>query len=240
MDKIEILYEDDFIIAVNKPNNVLIHNSYYARNIKEPTLLEILQEQTGLTLYPVHRLDRKTSGIILLSKKKEDISQLQDAFTQNKIEKIYFGIVRGYSPESGIIETPVKHPETGQYREAETHFTTHANILLEIPVHPYSTSRYSLIELKPKTGRIHQLRIHLNKISHPLVGDYKYGDRFHNRMFEQNFDAHTLFLHAHSLRFVHPKTSSEMYIIAEFPEKWKELANKFKWELSSKNVNKSA
>lgn len=225
-----LLYEDEFIIAVNKPNNLLIHNSYYARNIRETTLLEGLQEHFNHQYFPLHRLDRKTSGVILLCKRKEDIPKFQEIFNEGKIEKIYYGIVRGFSPANGIIDTPVKHPESRKYKEAETLFESKGQATLEIPVHPYPSSRYSLIRLVPKTGRIHQLRIHLNKISHPLVGDYKYGDRFHNRMYEENFGMHNLFLHAFSVKFEHPVTKEETYIKAEFPDNWKTLFERFEWD----------
>ncbi len=222
-----VLYEDDYMLVVNKPNNVLIHHSYYARNIKDQTLLEKIQEELELTCYPVHRLDRKTSGVLLLAKRKEDVSVFQDLFFSNDIQKQYIGIVRGHTPEKQTIDTPVKNPDTGKYKEALTLLETLRSTTFNIPVHPYPTSRYSLVRLTPKTGRMHQLRIHLNKISHPLVGDYKYGDRFHNRMFEEKFDASILFLHAEILQFIHPFTKEKLNIKAPVPFIWDSVLNKF-------------
>lgn len=227
--KIEIIYEDESIIVVNKPNNVLIHNSYYARNIKDATLLDLLQEQLGFSVYPVHRLDRKTSGVLMLAKQKEHVSVFQDLFNSNEIQKTYIGIVRGFVEEQQLIETPVKNPDTQVYKDAETNCKPLNKVLLNIPVHPYETSRYSLVELTPTTGRMHQLRIHMNKISHPLVGDYKYGDRFHNRMFETNFDCHNLFLHASLLSFKHPITKQNLVIKATVPKDWIKIASEFEW-----------
>ena len=103
--------------------------------------------------------------------------------------------------------------------------------LLDIPVHPYKTSRYSLVKLTPATGRMHQLRIHMNKISHPIVGDYKYGDRFHNRMFENEFDCNNLFLHAHSLHFKHPITKNNIAIEAILPNDWMYIFRIFDWSV---------
>ena len=227
--ELEILFEDQYIIVVNKPNNVLIHYSHYARNIKDDTLIDLIEKQFDKRFYPLHRLDRKTSGVIIFAKEKEYIPLFQDLFLTDAIQKTYWGIVRGFSPSEGTIESPVKNPDTKAYKEALTHYKTLASITLDIPVHPYPQSRYSLIELKPKTGRMHQLRIHLNKISHPLVGDYKYGDRFHNRMYVQNYDCHNLFLHASELQFVHPYTKKELIIKASINANWKKVMNEFGW-----------
>ena len=232
IESIEIIFEDDFIVVVNKPNNFIIHESHYARNIRETTLLEFLEQQLGFPVYPAHRLDRKTSGIILLLKAKENVSQFQELFTSGNIQKTYYAIVRGYSPEKGIIDSPVKNDDTGIYKDALSHYESVSSIELNIPVHPYDNSRYSLIKLKPQTGRMHQLRKHMNKINHPIVGDYKYGDRFHNRMFETEFNCIYMFLHAYSLEFTHPITKENFQLKADFPADWKILFNKFNWKVS--------
>lgn len=227
--KIEILFEDATIIIVNKPNNVLIHNSYYARNIKEPTLLEHLTNQFGSNFYPVHRLDRKTSGVLVLAKHKKDVAIFQDLFTTGDINKIYLGIVRGFVENSILITSPVKNPDTKVYKEAETNCEPLYTKLVAVPVHPYENARYSLVKLTPTTGRMHQLRIHMNKTSHPIVGDYKYGDRFHNRMFENEFDCHNLFLHAHQLNFTHPITTKKIAVTANLPRDWHKIFEIFNW-----------
>ena len=229
--EIEILFEDDYIVVVNKPNNVLIHNSYYARNIKEPTLLDLLFKQFNRNFYPVHRLDRKTSGVLLLAKQKENVSIFQKLFNSNSIEKMYFGIVRGFIKDAVLVETPVKNPDTKVYKDAETFCEPLATKELDMPVHPYNNSRYSLVKLTPTTGRMHQLRIHMNKISHPIVGDYKYGDRFHNRMFEQEFNCSNLFLHAYSIKLNHPITNKNIYLSAPLPDNWICIFNYFDWNI---------
>ena len=227
--KIEILFEDDSIVIVNKPNNILIHKSYYARNVNGDTLLDLLVQQKGQNYYPVHRLDRKTSGVLILAKHKEDVSIFQELFNSNEINKTYLGIVRGFFTETITIDSPVKNPDTKVYKEAETLCEPLHKTETNIAVHPYDSSRYSLVKLTPATGRMHQLRIHMNKISHPIVGDYKYGDRFHNRMFEDNFDCHNLFLHAYSIRLKHPITNELISIKAELPKDWKTIFKTFNW-----------
>lgn len=229
--KVTIIYEDDYCLAVNKPNNVLVHHAKHSRNVSEElSLLQIIENHIQLKVYPIHRLDRKTSGILLLAKEKEYVSEFQDLFTRNTIQKTYYGIVRGFSPENKIIDSPVKGRDAKVYKEALTHLKTLNNITLDIPVKPYDSSRYSLVELQPKTGRMHQLRVHMNKISHPLIGDPKYGDKNHNVMFETHFNCQRLFLHAGKLEFLHPFSNELLKLTAEFPKDWFTLFTQFSWE----------
>jgi len=228
--RIEICFEDEYVIAVNKPNNLLVHHSFMARNMdEESTLIGLLQEQLSLKLYPAHRLDRKTSGLIILVKNKVEVSAFQDLFKFNKIQKTYHALVRGFTADSGVIDSPVKGRDANVHRDALTEYRKLQEVCLDIPVHPYQNSRYTLLELKPQTGRLHQLRIHLNKISHPIIGDPKYGDRFHNRMFETEFSCDKMFLHASSLNFVHPFTQKEITIKSEFPDDWHVILKIFNW-----------
>ena len=225
---IDILYDDDFCIIVNKPNNVLVHHSYYARNIKDDSLLQVLRQQfVNQNFYPVHRLDRKTSGLILLAKHKNDVSKFQALFDKNLITKKYKALVRGHTDLNGIIDTPIKNNETGIYKDALTDYKTLQHFEINIPVAPYSTSRYSLIELEPKTGRTHQIRKHLNKIAHPIIGDHKYGNRHHNQMFEREFNIDKLFLHAFSLEFNHPILLQNIKLSVPLPVFWTSTINHF-------------
>lgn len=228
---LEIIYQDEYCIFVSKPNNVLVHHAHHSRNkIDEDSLLQLLVNQTGHKFYPIHRLDRKTSGIILLAKDRSYVSKFQELFTNNEIQKIYYGVVRGFAPESKVIDSPVKGRDAEVYKEAETHLILLDNIVLDIPVKPYDTSRYSLVEMRPKTGRMHQLRIHMNKISHPLINDAKYGDKNHDVMYEQQFGWKNLFLHAGSLEFKHPFTGKKLKLKSSFPDDWISLFERFSWK----------
>jgi len=228
-----ILYEDDFIVAINKPNNILVHHSSMSRNQQnQENLIQLLKRKYHKRYYPIHRLDRKTSGIILFAKKKEYVSKFQELFIQNAIQKTYYGIVRGFSPTYILIDSDVKGRDSLVYKNAVTELTTITTKEIVIPVTPYNSSRYSLVKLQPKTGRLHQLRIHLNKINHPLIGDPKYGDRFHNRMFIKEFSCDKLFLHAGLLVFNHPFTHKEILLKADFPKDWNTIFNVFNWKLS--------
>lgn len=227
---LEIIFEDEYIICVNKPNNVLVHHAHLSRNVAdEDSLLQLIEAQKALKVYPIHRLDRKTSGIILLAKHKEYVAEFQSLFTNNTIQKTYYGVVRGFSPESKIIDSPVKGRDAKVHKDALTELKTLAKITLNIPVKPYDSSRYSLVQLLPKTGRMHQLRVHMNKISHPLIGDAKYGDKNHDLMYENQFGFNNLFLHAGQLEFTHPFTNEKMVLKATFPKDWLSLFEKFDW-----------
>ncbi|MBU3012372.1 pseudouridine synthase [Polaribacter vadi] len=227
---LEIIFEDDYLLCVSKPNNVLVHHAYHSRNVAdEDSLLQIIKNEIGLKVYPIHRLDRKTSGIILLAKEKEYVSKFQELFTNSEIQKTYFGIVRGFSPDVKTIDSPVKGRDANVHKDALTELKTLANITLDIPVKPYDSSRYSLVQLSPKTGRMHQLRVHMNKISHPLIGDAKYGDKNHDVMYAENFGWQNLFLHAGKLEFIHPFTSEKLILKATFPGDWLSLFDKFDW-----------
>lgn len=204
--EIKVVFEDDSLIVINKPNNLLVHSSYYARNIKGPALVDHLFALKDEKFYPVHRLDYKTSGIIVLAKSGQVATQLQKQFESNTIKKSYVALLRGYVDEEGIIDSPVKNAETGKYKEALTHYKRLESIEVDIPVQPYEKSRYSLVEFYPVTGRMHQLRIHANKISHPIIGDHKYGNRHHNKMFKDELGYDNMFLHANRLAFEHPVT----------------------------------
>ena len=228
---LEIIFEDDYIICASKPNNVLVHHAFHSRNVAdEDSLLQLIFNEIELKVYPIHRLDRKTSGIILLAKQKEFVSKFQELFTNHEIQKTYFAVVRGFSPDLKVIDSPVKGRDAKVHKEALTHLKTLEKTILDIPVKPYASSRYSLVRLLPKTGRMHQLRVHANKISYPLIGDPKYGDNNHNIMFEENFGWENLFLHAGELEFTHPFTNEKMSLRAKFPKDWIELFDEFSWK----------
>ena len=224
---IEILFQDDYILAVHKPNNMLVHHSVMANNQhEEKSLVQLLNNELGSKFYPIHRLDRKTSGIILFAKQKEFVKSFQDLFINNQIQKTYYGLVRGFISGEGKIDSPVKGRDANVHKEALTYYKLLETFEIPIKVGPYDFSRYSLVELQPKTGRLHQLRIHMNKISHPLIGDPKYGDRFHNRMFKEKFKNKAMFLHAKTLVFTHPFTDIQHYLETDFPDNWKLVLKK--------------
>jgi len=221
--EIEIVYEDDYCLIVNKPNNLLVHHSHFSRNVEEESLVELLKKRGFIHPIPVHRLDRKTSGVLLLAKSKEYVKPFQELFDENLIDKKYVALLRGFVFGGGKIDSPVKN-ERGNYKEALTFYRNIKHRFFDIPVKPYSSSRYSYVLLSPFSGRMHQLRIHANKISHPIIGDHKYGNRHHNKMYEEKLNIPHLFLHAYKLNFIHPITNKRILVKARFPLFWNKIS----------------
>ena len=217
--EIPVLYEDNECLIVNKPSNILVHHSHYARNIETASLMELLRDSGFPHASPVHRLDHKTSGTLLLAKEQRFVTSFQELFASNTLRKTYLALLRGHVAESGTIDTPVKN-ERGNHKEALTHFRCLEHFELAVPIQPYATARYSLVEFEPKTGRLHQLRIHANKISHPIIGDPKHGNRHHNHHFQLEWNLPNLFLHAEKLVFRQPFTGELIQCNAPLPDFW--------------------
>lgn len=228
---IQKIYEDSYCFIVTKPNNVLVHHAHHSRNkLDEFSLVQLIKNQFREKYYPVHRLDRKTSGLVLFAKDTSYVSKFQELFIHQKINKTYFAIVRGFSKDALHIDSPVKGRDANEHKDAETVLKTLCKIELDIPVKPYDSSRYSMVSLTPKTGRLHQLRIHMNKIANPIIGDPKYGDKNHNLMFQKQFGCSHLFLHAGSLSFFHPFTEEKIDVNSDFPEDWLKIFEHFDWK----------
>ena len=232
----DIIYEDKALIVVNKPPNLLVHHSHYARNIHEESLVQQLRGYLGAKVFPVHRLDRKTSGLLVFAKSAEIANSLQSQFEAQLVQKVYFALVRGFVSESGNIDQPVKHAERGIYQDAVTYYQPIEQIEADFAVAPYATARYTLLKLSPKTGRMHQLRKHMNKFSHPIIGDPKYGNRHHNHAFIDRFGVSNLFLHAGFLQLEHPETEEKVEFQSDFPEFWQEVLSKLGFKTDLQNL----
>lgn len=224
---LEILYQDDNYVIINKPHGLLVHRTKIAEE-KHEFAVQMLRDQIGQKVSPVHRLDRKTSGVLVFGLHSEATKLLAKQFTERTTTKTYWAIVRGFSPEKGIIEKPLKS-EKGNIQIAETHFSTIANHTLNIPIGKYPTCRYSLVKIEPKTGRMHQIRRHFNHINHPIIGDYKHGDYRHNQLFIREFEQNFMYLHANELTFFHPFINNQLTIKADFQLPFKKMIQQFDW-----------
>ncbi|WP_433901848.1 pseudouridine synthase [Sphingobacterium puteale] len=209
---LEILYEDESIVAINKPHGLLVHRSSIARDTSE-FALQILRDQLGKTVYPAHRLDRKTGGVLLFSLNKETDQYLQKSFQEHQIDKKYLAVLRGFAPEEGIIDYPLKK-ENGTIQDAQTSFRLLAKSELDIPFGKFPTSRYSLVEANPLTGRMHQLRRHFAHIFYPIIGDRPHGCNKQNKFWKENYQMDTMLLHASELTFNHPLSGETVRIKA--------------------------
>lgn len=209
---LEILYQDEDIIAINKPHGLLVHRSSIARDASE-FALQLLRDQIGQPVYPAHRLDRKTAGILLFSLNKETDKELQQLFQNQLVDKRYIAVLRGHAPEEMLIDYPLKK-DNGVIQEAQTNFKTIAKAELPFPSGKFPTSRYSLVEANPTTGRMHQLRKHFAHIFHPIIGDRPHGCNKQNKFWKENFEMDTMMLHASEITFKHPKTQNIITIQA--------------------------
>ncbi|WP_456402544.1 tRNA pseudouridine(65) synthase TruC [Hydrogenimonas sp.] len=225
-ETLRILYRDERIVAVDKPSGLLVHRSWIDKEAKE-FALQTVRQMTGRYVYPVHRLDKPTSGVLLFAFDKQSARSLSERFAKAEVQKRYIAVVRGFTETAGLIDYPLKEvldkmtdakARTDKAaQQALTAYRRLATAELPIPVSRYPKARYSLIELLPKTGRKHQLRRHMKHIFHPIVGDTKYGRTEHNRLFREHFGIHRLLLHAASISFIHPENGSRLTIEAPLP-----------------------
>jgi tRNA pseudouridine65 synthase len=222
------LFLDDHYVAVHKPPRLLVHRTWLAED--ERFLLQQVRDRIGRRVYPVHRLDRATSGVIVFGLSPAAARRLQAAFEAKQVSKGYRAVVRGWVTAAGVIDHPLDDPETGAGRRpALTHYRPLARAELPFPVDRYPTARYSLVEAEPLTGRRHQLRRHLKHVSHPIVGDTSYGKGTHNRFFRERFGVDRLLLVARELRFVHPYTSAPVAIRAACESEWDRVMDALGW-----------
>ena len=237
---LEILYQDKYFIAINKPSGLLVHRSPIDKH-ETKFAVQILRNQIGQYVYPLHRLDKPTSGVLFFALDKQSASLASEQFKDNTIQKTYHTIVRGYPEASGVIEHALvekldkiadKMANTNkEAQEAITYFKTLANIELDYAVGRYDKTRYSLVEVKPKTGRKHQIRRHMKHISHHILGDTKYGRGEHNKLIRKEFECQRLLLHASELCIYHPYLKKDIVIKAVFDEVFKKLFDKFGWSI---------
>jgi tRNA pseudouridine65 synthase len=205
-----ILFQDAWLVAIHKPHGLLVHRSPIARDAEE-FALQLLAEQLGRPVWPVHRLDRKTSGILLFALDEETNRLMQQQFMNQAVKKSYLAIVRGHTPLSETIDYALTRDD-GKTQEAITHFTTIDQSELDVPSGKFSTSRYSLVQVNPETGRMHQIRKHFAHIFHPIIGDRPHGCNKQNKLFKENWNMTSMMLHASELTFHHPHTKERISI----------------------------
>lgn len=235
-----VLYRDDHLCAVHKPSGLLVH-----RTALDPGAgrfaVQLVRDQIGRHVYPVHRLDRGTSGVLLFALDREVASLLGASFRAGKVAKRYLAVVRGHPPEAGVIDHPLTYrPERRGteppadadtvLRPAVTHYRRLATAELPHRVDRYPTTRYALLELRPETGRRHQIRRHLKHAAYPVIGDSTYGKGRHNRLFETLLGSRRLLLACVELRLAHPATGEPLVIQAPPADDFRRVIDAFGWE----------
>ncbi|RVU84531.1 tRNA pseudouridine(65) synthase TruC [Leucothrix sargassi] len=237
---LDILYQDESMVAINKPSGLLVHRSPIDKH-ETRFAIQLTRDQIGQHVFPVHRLDKPTSGVLLFALSSEVAALLTKQFTEKTISKRYWAVVRGYIKDNGVIDyalqeqldkmtdrlvSPDKAPQ-----DAVTEFECLAKSELPYPVGRYQTARYSLVELSPKTGRKHQLRRHMKHIFHPIIGDTSHGDGKQNTFLRETFALSRLMLHAKSLELTHPVSGEPLHIQADLPESFSEILTKLKLDV---------
>ena len=236
---LEILYQDAYIVAINKPPGLLVHKSPIDKAETRFALQEV-RNQIGKYVYPVHRLDKPTSGVLLFALNEEVAQKLSLSFRNGEVAKEYLAVVRGYTELKDSIDHPLKQMLdtkeqkakgiTKEPQEAITYYERLATVELPYAISRYPAARYSLVKLLPKTGRKHQLRRHMKHIHHHMIGDTKHGRGEHNQLFREKFVCHRLLLHAHRIKFMHPISKETLAINAPLDEIFQRLFNVFDWE----------
>jgi tRNA pseudouridine65 synthase len=231
--ELEIIYEDEHYIAINKPSGLLVHKTKLAKKDIALFALQLLRDQIQQRVYPLHRIDRPTSGILLFSKSSEAAALLSPQFQSEEMEKIYLTVVRGYpEPTYGWIEKPLKKQLDGEDQEAKTEYWVINQIEIPFASTPkYPTSRYSLVKVKIHTGRMHQIRRHFAHKRNYIIGDTSHGENKQNKFFRSQFEVHNLMLHSWKLSFKHPYTHQMVYLNANIPLHFEKILNAFNWKL---------
>ncbi|AAZ25176.1 tRNA pseudouridine(65) synthase TruC [Colwellia psychrerythraea] len=284
---LDILYQDEYMVAVDKPAGLFVHRSYMDKD-EIYFALQLVRDQVGQYVYPVHRLDRPTSGVLLFALTKDVATKLSEAFankssqaefksdtelegkvhdktqtgqqgqqsmtegltTDKNIDgsdlamvKTYYALARGHlAVPVDLIDHPLKEKldklgdknvsRDKPAQSAQSYYQVKQQASLPIKVGKFDSVRYSLIEVRPITGRRHQIRRHLAHLRHPILGDINYGDNKQNPFFIEHFGFKRLMLIAKSLEFNHPINNDRIKISAPFDEQWQQVFTTFEWPLS--------
>lgn len=229
------IYRDPWLLAVHKPAGLLVHRSPIDKHETEFALQYARALNGGEHVYPVHRLDRPTSGLLVFARDPQTASSLGKALMAGDVRKTYQAMVRGWTPEHGLIDHPLRDEpedlrrksEPQAEREARTRYRRLATTEIPVAIEGHATSRYSLVELYPETGRKHQLRRHMKHISHPIIGDANHGRGRHNRYFAERFGQGRLMLAATEMVFAHPATGRMLHLQAELEDSFLRVLSVF-------------
>ncbi|MBP6563252.1 MAG: tRNA pseudouridine(65) synthase TruC [Neisseriaceae bacterium] len=229
---IDIIYQDEHLVAVNKPAGWLVHRSWLDKH-ETVFVMQTVRDQINQHVFTVHRLDRPTSGVLLMALSREVAQALSKQFEAHEVEKTYWAWVRGHVTAAQHIDYPLlqqldkiadeRATQAPKLEEAVTDCWPLALAEAPIAVGRYPTARYTLMALTPKTGRKHQLRRHLKHIFHPIIGDTTHGDLHQNRGFSAHTGVSRMLLHARELRLSHPVTGVPLRLQASVDDAWRRV-----------------
>ena len=233
---LHILWQDEHLIAVHKPAGWLVHRTGLDAH-ETRFVMQTLRDQLGQRVYPVHRLDKGTSGVLLMALSSDAARGMAQVFEARQADKHYVAMVRGWPSEQARVDHPLKPddaPEDAPAQEAVTTFKRLATLQLEVPVDRYPTTRVALVSAWPETGRRHQIRRHLKHLAHPIIGDATHGKGAHNRWWAEQLGLQRLWLHAASLTFKHPMTGGRVTVASPWDDPalnpdWCRLQQSWPW-----------
>ncbi len=233
IDQSSIIYQDQWLVAINKPAGLLVHPSEIDPG-ESQSAMKLLRDLLNTWVFPVHRLDKSTSGVLLFTFSSQTAAEISTAFEKREVKKHYHALVRGFTQPAETIDYPLKklyerkrdkkkvRPDLPP-QQAITEYQRISTIELPIAMPPHPSARYSFIQVSPHTGRLRQIRRHMKHIFHPIIGDQKHGDRNHNKMFKEKFDCNRMLLHASSLSFMHPVNHENLCMSAPLPEDFRSV-----------------
>jgi len=243
--QLSVIYQDEYLVAINKPPGLLVHRSMLDKQETE-FAIQLLRDQIGQYVFPVHRLDKPTSGVLIFALSADIAKKLGEQFAAQIIEKTYLAIVRGHIMDEGEIDYALKekHDKIADKmtkldksaQQAVTGFNCLDKFELPFAVSKYASARYSLVQLTPKTGRKHQLRRHLAHINHPIVGDTAHGDGKHNTFIRKQFNFHQLALTCKSMLLTHPVSKAQLVLRCDLDKNIFDLLEK--WHVSHHQIHK--
>jgi tRNA pseudouridine65 synthase len=244
---LEILYRDAEVVAVHKPPGLMVHRSALDRH-ETRFAVQLLRDQLGRHVFPAHRLDRGTSGVLLFALDARTAARLGQAFESHAVDKRYLAIVRGWTEPSGSIVYPLRRLEDGKDAggadaprlEARTDYRRLACADVPIKSAPHETTRVALVEVFPRNGRQHQIRRHLRHIFHPVLGDATYGKGPLNRAFAELVGTGRLLLACTDLRLEHPADGRPLRLHAPLEPRFAAACAKLGWEEPGANDSATA
>ena len=227
---LDILYLDDYLAAVTKPPGLLVHRTGLDAG-ETRFALQMLRDQLGRPVWPAHRLDKGTSGVLLFALNADTARLLGQAFESGDgLQKTYRAVVRGWPADEGLIDHPLKRmpddmrTERLEVQPAQSRFATLRRFELPLPhsqAHQgFASTRCAEVALQPLTGRRHQLRRHMKHIAHPIIGDATHGKGPLNRAVAEHLGLQLLWLHALRLDMRHPVSGEPLQLESPLPEEW--------------------
>ena len=205
-----VLYQDDVLLAVDKPSGMLVHRERFIKPL-EPVLVELARQVLGVdVVYPLHRLDRGTSGVVLIARDEATARVLGGFFERHAVDKRYLALVRGHAPSELVIDHPIPRRQGGPRVPALT-------VARSIAAADTAPRAVSLLDVRPRTGRRHQIRRHLKYASFPIIGDSRYGRPELNRALAEGYGLTRLALHAAGLSLLHPVSGARLTLEAPLP-----------------------